>query len=954
MTKKSLFPCLILSAFLMLILPAYAHVDLQPGYLRTEYKENPFIDIRQPRLSWELNSSVKNQYQTAYQVLVASSPELLKKDNGDFWDSGKISSNATNQIVYQGKALPSGTKLWWKVRSWDRHGKPGKWSKVATWEMGLNAKDDWQASWIGYDRNHLGKGKDYHLPPASYLRKTKALKGAVKMARLYITSLGLYEFYINGARIGKDYFAPGWTDYHKRVYYQAYDVTSYLKSDKNTFAAVLSAGWYAGYLGYALLVGSPKVTMFYGDIPVLKAQVEVEYNDGSKEIIATDESWRTSEGPLRESDILQGETYDARQEIKDWNRDSFDDADWTQVQVFPDKAGRLLQLHPGNPVQVISELKPKQITEVPGNKYIVDFGQNFAGIVRLKIRGNAGDTITLKYGEMLHPDGNLMVENLRKARATDSYILKGDSHGESWAPLFTYHGFQYVEVSGLKERPAANFLTGVVLSSATPEVGAFKTDNAMLNQLYSNIVWTQRANYFDIPTDCPQRDERLGWTGDAQVYIRSASFNNDIAAFHTKWLTDLNDAQWATGAYPIYAPMPTNETGDAAIRATDTYSPGWSEAGIICPYELYKAYGDLRILEGSLPYMLKFMDFLEKKSGGAYLFKEASFDEINPKGGFGDWLSIGKKTPPDLLATLYYGYCAKLMAEMCEALGEGNLMLRFENDHQKIKTAFINHYSQKDGRFITNAAAYGNGAGYVDGNLSFDGHTQTAYANAIYQQLLAEQEQKMAGYWLKQLVETNDYKLTTGFLGFKPLLPALSESGNQDLAYKLLLSTEYPSLGFEVMNGATSIWERWDSYIKDEGFKHNASMNSFSHYSFGAVNEWMFQYMAGIKSDQAGYRTFSIKPEIAKEGVASVEASYRSINGWIKSSWKKKGKQLRQKVTVPVNTRATIYIPSKEIKRVRLNGRRLLNMPEYKVLAINEHGISLDLGAGNYVFRADL
>jgi alpha-L-rhamnosidase len=948
MKIKAHFSGVITLVLLMVFVPCYAKTDLLPGYLRTEYKESPFIDVLQPRLSWELESDVQNQYQSAYQILVASSPQLLKSNKGDFWDSGKINSNATNQIVYNGKALSSKTKVWWKVRSWDKNGEAGKWSDAATWEMGLNVKSDWKGAWIGYDLNHLGKGKVYHLPPAPYLRKDKTLKKAIKSARLYITALGLYEFYINGERIGQDYFAPGWTDYHKRVYYQTYDVTNTLRSGENAFAAVLSYGWYAGYIGYALLVGSPQVKAFYGDVPLLKAQVEVEYKDGSKEVIVTDGTWKAAEGALRESDILQGETYNAGLELNGWNNYGFNDTSWKLVSVYPDKADRMMQLYPGHPVRVISEINAKQITERQDGKYIINFGQNFSGIVHLSLKGKKGDSVVLRYGEMLHPDGSLMVENLRKARATDTYILKGDEQGEFWSPQFTYHGFQYVEVSGLKEKPAANFMKGLVLSSAIPEVGSFETDNAMLNQLYSNIVWTQRANYFDIPTDCPQRDERLGWTGDAQVYIRSAGFNNDIAAFHTKWVTDLNDSQWPSGAYPIYSPMPVNKNGESAIRSTDTYSPGWSEAGIICPYEIYKAYGDTRILRQSLPYMLKFMDFLDQKSQATFLFKEGSFKEVDPKGGFGDWLSIGRKTPPDLLATLYYGYCAKLLTEMCEALGEKELKFRFQNNLEKVKKAFMEHYSQQNGKFKTNAAAYGNGAGYVDGNLGFDGHTQTAYANAIYMQLLGHEDQKMAGYWLRELVEANNHQLTTGFLGFKPLLPALSETGNQDLAYQLLLSTEYPSLGFEVVNGATTIWERWNSYIKEKGFEHNASMNSFSHYSFGAVNEWMFQNMAGIKINEAGYRTFTIKPEIAKKGVGRVTAKYRSINGLITSSWEKKGKELHQEVTIPVNTKATLYIPSKDVKNVMVNGDALASNLNYTVKGQEEGHVIIEIGSGRY------
>src|SRR5690606_2290884 len=487
-------------------------------------------------------------------------------------------------------------------------------------------------------------------------------------ARLYISSLGLHNFYINGEKIGRDYFASGWTDYHKRVYYNVYDVSNQLKNGENAFGAILSNGWYAGYLGYALLVGSPQVNQFYGKFPLLKAEIDVTYEDGSQEQIVTDLSWKYSTGAILESDFLQGEKHDARKEPQGWNRVGFDESSWTTIQEFPDQEGQALEIYPSNPVRVLQELSAKSIKKIDGGKYIVDFGQNFAGNIRLKINGAKGDSLVFRYGEMLFPDGRLMTDNLRKARATDTYILNG-SKNEEWSPSFTFHGFQFVEVTGLKEEPSLDFLTGLVMSSDLDQVGNFASDNAMLNQLYSNILWTQKANYLDIPTDCPQRDERLGWTGDAPVYMRSAIVNADVAAFHEEWIKDRNDSQWPNGAYPIYAPMPVNAEGVAAIRASDSFSPGWSEAGIICTYEYFKAYNDFRIVRESLPFMNKFMAFLKSRTKG-HVLQEGAFEDVNPKGGFGDWLSVGEKTSPDLLATTYYFYCNKLMAEMCRAIGD--------------------------------------------------------------------------------------------------------------------------------------------------------------------------------------------------------------------------------------------------------------------------------------------
>ncbi|MBO9570606.1 MAG: family 78 glycoside hydrolase catalytic domain [Chitinophagaceae bacterium] len=922
---------------------AAQQTTLKATHLRTEYKTNPVTDIANPRLSWELTSSARNQAQTAYQVIVASSPELLTPEKADLWNTEKINSNRTSQIQYSGKSLKSGTTCYWKVRSWNNAGQPGQWSTPAKWEMGLLNPGDWKASWIGNDLSALGKGPVYHLPPAPYFRKEAELKSAIRSARLYVTALGLYEFQINGKRIGKDYFTPGWTDYNKRVYYQAYDVTKDLKKGKNVLGAIITEGWYAGYLGYALLVGNPVVHNFYGKTPLLKAQIEIEYTDGRKETIITDGSWKSNQGPLKESDILNGETFDARAKFRDWDKPGFDTRNWVAAKIYPDNPDRKVEVYPGNPIERVQELKTIAVTERPGGKYIFNLGQNFAGVVRLKVKGKAGDSIVLRYGEVLFPDGSLMTENLRKARATDTYILEGKPEGESWTPQFTYHGFQYVEVSGLRSKPSPDVITGIVMTSATPEAGSLVTDNKMINQLYHNIVWTQRSNYFDIPTDCPQRDERLGWTGDAQAYIQSAVYNNDIAAFFNKWLVDLNDAQRKDGTYPIYAPAPN-------LRVTDTYSPGWSDAGIICTYTIYHNYGDTSVVNKFWPGMVRYMKFLEDKSKGKYYFPETSFEDIDPKGGFGDWLSVGKKTPPDMLATMYYAYNARMMAEMARATGNSEDETYFTEVMRKVNEAFIKHYTGADGKFITNAEAYGNGDGYVDGNMGFGGHTQTAYANAVYMLELGFERMQKAGDWLAELVHANDDKLTTGFLGVKPLLPALSATGHSDVAYKLLLSEHYPSWGFEVVNGANTIWERWNSYIKGKGFESNAEMNSFNHYTFGSVNEWLFGNMAGIKAGSPGYNQIIIRPEIAPEKINIVKGTYHSIHGDIVSSWKKSGNQLLLNITIPVNTKAEIHIPAASIDRIKESGLPVSSNKDLKPSGGSGNYVTVEAGSGVYHF----
>jgi len=923
-------------------------MGLVPAYLRCEYKESPVTDARHPRLSWELSAAENNQVQTAYQILVASSVEKLTESSADLWNSGKTASRSTAQIEYAGKPLTSRKVCYWMVRSWDKNGIVGQWSKPSQWEMGLLGKSEWKGQWISLDLDRLGKGKVYHLPPAPYLRKEVTIRNGFKKARLYVTALGLYEFSVNGKKAGDAFLTPGWTDYDKRVYYQTYDVTADLRAGKNALASQLSYGWYAGYLGYSLLVKNPVVRGFYGKVPLLKAQLEVEYADGKTETFVTDQTWKASQGALLESDLLNGETYDARLEQTGWNVAGFDDSRWKNPQVFPDKTERKMQVYPGPPVKITQTLKVVSRKDRGNGTYIFDMGQNYAGIVTLRVRGRAGDTIRLRFGEKLHPDGRLMTENLRMARATDTYILKGDPAGEIWEPKFTFHGFQYVEVTGLRNAPTDETLTGLAIGSDTPKVGAFETDNAMVNQLYSNIDWTQRANYVDIPTDCPQRDERIGWTGDAQVYVKSATFNRDVASFFTKWVVDLNDGQYENGAYPLYAPRPN-------LRKTDTFSPGWMEAGIICPYQIYRSYGDTRMIRDGWADMVQFMDFLDERSKGTYLFKENAFADIDPKGGFGDWLSFGKKTPPDLLASFYYAYCADLMAEMAAATGNAKDQQRFSETGSKVREAIRAHYVDQQGRFKCDDKAYGNGAGYVDGALGFTGHTQTAYANAIYMDIIDPADRVKAGAYLAELLKENDGKLGTGFLGAKPLLPALSATGHSDLAYKLFLSKEFPSWGFEVENGSTTIWERWDSFTKEDGFKYNAAMNSFSHYAFGAVCEWMFGNAAGIVMTKPGFETFDIRPEIAPDGMGNnginhLKASVRTINGTIASEWIKADGKLTMKVAVPVNALAHIYVPAKTKAKVLVNGKQLSSSTSVKILGKEDSYVVVEAGSGGYEF----
>ena len=630
--KRTVFCAFLLAIFLSQI--AYAQEQLSVFNLRVEYLENPQgIDVEKPRFSWKLNGDGRNRSQSAYQILVSSDKSKVDSEGADFWDSGKVESNSTNQIVYDGLALQSGAKYFWRIKVWDENGKESAWSEVANWSMGLLNFSDWDGKFIGLDVGHQTGNKydSLYLPPARYLRKSFNIQKKIKKATAFTTVLGLYELRLNGSKVGEYYFLPGWTDYNKRVYYQTFDITNDLKIGENVVGAVVADGWYSGYIGYALLVRLDKVRGFYGENPSFMGQILIEYEDGSNEVIVSDNSWKANQGAIREADILMGETHDARMNNSGWDAPGFDDNSWKKPKIYTYPNGRL-QAYPGSLIEERERLSSVSITEPKPGTYVFDLGKNIAGIAELKVSGPKGTTIQLKYGEMLNDDGTVLTKNLRRARATDTYVLNGDGT-EVWQPKFTYHGFQYVQATGFTSKPDLETITGIVMSSIETKASSFSSSSDMNNQLYKNILTTQSANFFEVPTDCPQRDERLGWTGDAQTYCRSATYNSDASAFFTKFLIDLDDAQRWYGAYPNFAPFPYSRPNQ--------YAPAWMDAGVIIPYNMYKVYGDTRVVEYMYPGMEKFMEFQE----------DASTDYLRPGGGnnWGDWLSVNEKQAMILL-----------------------------------------------------------------------------------------------------------------------------------------------------------------------------------------------------------------------------------------------------------------------------------------------------------------
>jgi len=804
----------------------------------------------------------------------------------------------------------------WKTRVWDKNGKVSAWSQPALWSMGLLKRAYWKAKWICFDTAPFNEDPELHLPPSPYLRKEFKVNRKIRRATVYISALGLFELFINGHRVGRDHFTPGWTNYRKRVYYLTYDVTDLLKDGDNAIGAILANGWYAGYVGFAPMHKKrARDRAFYGQTPALLAQLEIEYEDGKIQTVATDENWKASTGPIRKTDILMGETYDARLEMPGWDRPGFDDQAWKVVTLM-DAAKCKIEAYPGVTVQVTQEIRPIEITKPKEGVYVFNVGQNFAGRVRLKVKGKAGTKVVLRFAEMLHKDESIMTENLRRARCTDTYIFRGNGKDEIWEPRFTYHGFQYVELTGYPGKPDLGAITGIVLHSVAPVAGSFECSNAMVNKLYSNITWTQRANFFDIPTDCPQRDERLGWTGDAQIYIRSATYNMDVAAFFKKWLVNLEDDQRRSGAFPDFAPLPYLQYEP---------SPGWMDAGVICPFTIYQVYGDTHVIERHYEAMTKFMHFLLRTSND-YL--------RSPRGHcWGDWLSIGGRTSNDLIATVYFAYDAKLMAEMAAAIGRMEDAQRYARLFDNIKTAFNKAYVSANGRI--------------------KGDTQTCYALALYMDLLPQALKEKAGARLVELIRERNWHLSTGFLGVKYLLPALTEQGYVDVAFRLLTNKTYPSWGYSIENGATTIWERWNSYKKGKGFQ-DSYMNSFNHYAFGSVCEWMFASMAGIDTDGAGFKRITIRPQPGGSGITYTKASYDSIYGRIATYWRVRAGKFLLDLTIPANTTARVYIPARDADSITEGGKPASKAEAVRFLRIGDGRAVFAVGSGRYRFMSSL
>jgi alpha-L-rhamnosidase len=927
--------------------------------LRCEYLTEPLaIDSRTPRLSWIVESDVRGAKQTAYQILAASSAEKLAADKGDLWDTGRVFSNQTVQHEYKGLPLTSRQQVFWKVRVWDQDGKASAWSKPASWAMGLFAQADWTAHWIGAegasveDVTAVMLRREFKLPEAPVAAaaattrrpvrgrrpapKPAAVPAGVKVKRaiLYATALGVYELRLNGQRVGDQILAPEFTDYHTRTQYQAYDVTALLKPGANAIGAWLGDGWYAGEIGLAeILIKQARNT--YGIHPRLLAQLEIELTNGQTEQIVTDASWRvTREGPIRASDLLDGEIYDARRELPGWDAAGFDDKAWAKADALFSVTTKL-NAQPNEPIRITRELKPLAVNEPKPGVYVFDLGQNMVGWCRLQAQGAAGTTVKLVHAEMLNEDGTVYTENLRGANQTDQFILRG-SGVETFEPHFTYHGFRYVQVTGLSSKPQLSDLVGRQFNSDMPETSSFETSSPLLNKLWQNILWTQRDNMHSIPTDCPQRDERQGWMGDIQIFVGTGIFNMDMGAFYTKWMRDVRDAQTPDGRFPDFAPQPFQKTL-AEMKGGDFMGvAGWADAGVVVPWRLWQLYGDKRQLAENYESSKRWIEFL-RQNNPDLLWK-------NKRGNdYGDWLNSdtmkhpsipakGGEVPKHVFATMMFAYATDLVAKMANVLEKHDEAAKYGALFNDIRAAFNKAYVKNDGKI--------------------EGDTQAGYALALHFDLLPDAKRPMALKHMLAGIAKYKGHMSTGFHSTYRMMLELTKAGQNDLAYQLINHTTFPSWGYSIENGATTIWERWDGYVKGRGFQ-DKGMNSFNHYAIGAVGEWMYRVILGINQDDAkpAYEHFVIRP-YPGGGLTWARGSYNSIRGKIESNWKLEGGGLKLDVAIPANTSATVYVPAKTAESVLEDGKPASQAAGVQFVRLEGGAAVFEVQAGRYSFTA--
>ena len=894
---------------------------LKVSNLRTEMLVNPIgIDVVEPRLSWQLSSEERGIVQTSFHILVASSPDKLENNQGDIWDSGIVGSDQSHLVGYNGRELNSRDKCYWKVKVWSGNTE-SDWSEPAFWSMGLLYYKDWSGRWIGFDRPFPWDEDSFHARlSARYFRKEFGSDKEIKQATLSIIGLGLYELYINGEKIGDQVLAPTPTDYTKNVKYNTFDVTNNLQSGKNALGVVLGNGRY-----YTMRQHYKPYKIKNFGFPKMLLQLEIEYADGSSQRIKTDDSWKgTADGPIRSNNEYDGEEYDARKEMPGWNTVGFDDSNWLRAEYVQEPRGDF-EAQMNENMKVMMELEPVSITEIKPDTFIMDMGQNMVGWIKMNVQGKTGDQVKLRFAEILNDEGELAMANLRDAKVTDIYTLNGSSE-EVWEPSFIYHGFRYVEITGFPGKPKIENFQGRVVYDSIDTKGTFETSNKVTNQIYKNAYWGILGNYKGMPVDCPQRNERQPWLGDRAIGSRGESFVFDNGKLYAKWLDDIKYSQKADGAICDVAPAFWRYYSDNMT---------WPGTYLIIANMLYEQFGDKKPIEKHYPYMKKWLQYMRDR----YMTNEY----IVTKDSYGDWcvppVSIeagrGKsgdvKRPSSHISTAYYYYFMQMMQDFAKQTGNEEDIAGYAELGKKIKESFNTSFFDRENSF------YGNNK--LTDNLL-----------PLYFGLIPEEHiDKVFDNIVHTIEVTNQGHLSTGLIGAQWLMRGLTNYGRADLAYKIATNTTYPSWGYMVENGATTIWELWN------GNTAAPNMNSYNHTMLlGDLITWYYENLAGIKSDpeNPGFKTIIMKPELP-DGLDFINASYESPYGKIKSEWKKDASTFTWSINIPANTKAHVYIPVNSKMNVTESGKKVDHAEGMKLIRKEGKRALFELGSGEYRFLSE-
>ncbi len=891
------------------------HLDAVPPppfNLRCEYLVNPVgLDVRRPRFSWTLRHPERGRLQSAYRIIVSSSLEMVGKFIGDVWDSGKVASDQSTNVEYGGGELESRRRYYWRVKWWDDTGRESPFSEIAFFETGILSQEEWRAKWIGGGR---------------LLRREFMIDGEVRRARVYICGLGYYELRVNGVRVGDRVLDPPWTDYEKLALYTVYDVTDYVRKGNNAVAVMLGNGRYSPK--HEWQIRNIQVKRYDDAQPKLSAEIHVWLDNGGEAVVVTDEEWRVSEGPVVYDDIYGGEVYDARLEEDGFDHPGYDDSGWRRAVVTSPPCRLLRSSTPSPPIRRIRQIPARRILNPSPGVYVYDFGQNFSGWVKLKVRGERGAEVRMKYAELVAEDGELNTAPNRAAKSTDVYILRGGCV-EEYEPHFTYHGFRYVELTGYPGTPGLDTLTGVEIHSDVEPVGGFSCSDQLLNDIHRIILWSILSNLMGVPTDCPQRDERLGWMGDAHLVAESAILNFDMAAFYSKWLRDMRLAQAEDGSVPDVVPP---------IWLLYPADPAWGSACAIIPWLLYLYYGDRRALEENYDMMKRWIEYLSSRAE----------NHIVRLSKYGDWCRPGfissPETPGELVSTWFYYYSVKILAGAAKALGRIGDWKRYSALAEEIRAAF-NREFLSEGRY-----------GVVrPSSQTMPLSSQTSNILPLYLDLAPEAEvHRVFDNLLEDIVVRRDYHLATGIIGTRYLLETLSKYGYSDVAYRVVSQTSYPGWGYMIREGATTLWERWELLT-------GGGMNSHNHAMFGGIDSWFYKVLAGINpsAEEPGFKKIVIKPHIIEE-LKHVSASTYTQRGLISSAWHIVGGRLALEVSIPVNSTGIVWLPVREASRpVITEGGRVIWREENPVPGVEgvksvwregDH-VVVEVGSGNYSFQ---